>query len=229
MKKFLPVALCVAALLAAALPGRAADVSRTTLISRLDTCEAILQDIQSSTKTAIPREMFQRARAIVIVNQVQAGFFVGVKDGYAVALVKRPNGQWSVPAFLNAGEASIGFQAGARAINTVLLIMDDATVQLLLKRRFNIGLEAHAEAGIRTAEAQAVIRPLPAANVYVYGLQEGLYLSAAVKTGYMSPNDDANRVFYNSNNRLPELLFSDWTTPPPEVHYLRDYLTRLSQ
>jgi lipid-binding SYLF domain-containing protein len=229
MKKFLPVALCVAAFLAVVLPGRAADVSRATLIERLDTCEAILQDIQSSTHTAISPDRLRAARAIVIVNQVQAGFFVGVKDGYAVALVRRPNGRWSVPAFLNAGEASIGFQAGARAINTVLVIMDDATVQLLLKRRFNIGLEAHAEAGIRTAEAQAVTRPLPAANVYVYGLQEGLYLSAAIKTGYMSPNEEANRVFYNSNNRLPELLFSDWVTPPPETHYIIDYLTRLSQ
>jgi lipid-binding SYLF domain-containing protein len=45
----------------------------------------------------------------------------------------------------------------------------------------------------------------------------------------MSPNDDANRIFYNTNNRLPELLYSDWVQPPPEVHYLVDYVTRLSQ
>ena len=82
MKKFLPAILCVAAL-AATLPARAAfEVKRSTLVERLDTCEAILQDIQSSTKTAIPADVLRRARGIVIVNQVQAGFFVGVKDGY---------------------------------------------------------------------------------------------------------------------------------------------------
>jgi lipid-binding SYLF domain-containing protein len=229
MKKFLPAILCVAALASALAARASADVKRSTLVERLDTCEAILQDVQSSTKTAISPERLRNARGIVIVNQVQAGFFVGVKDGYAVALVRRPNGRWSVPAFLNAGEASLGFQAGVKAINTVLVIMDDATVRLLLNRRFNFGAEAHAEAGIRTAEAEKVTRQLPSANVYVYTLQEGLYLSAALKTGYMSPNDDANRVFYNTNNHLPELLYSDWVQPPPEAHYIMDYVTRLSQ
>ena len=229
MKKFLPAILCVAALVAA-LPVRAIEVKRSTLVERLDTCEAILQDVQSSTKTAIPAEVLRRARGIVIVNQVQAGFFVGVKDGYAVALVRRPNGRWSVPAFLNAGEASFGLQAGVKAINTVLVIMDDATVRLLLKRRFNFGAEAHAEAGIRAADAEKVTRTLPSnANVYVYTLQEGLYAGLALKTGYMSPNDDGNRVFYNTNNHLPELLYSDWVQPPGEVHYLMDYVARLSQ
>jgi lipid-binding SYLF domain-containing protein len=229
MKKFLPVLLCVAAF-AAALSARAVEVKRSTLVERLDTCEAILQDVQSSTKTAIPPEVFRRARGIVIVNQVQAGFFVGVKDGYAVALVRRPNGRWSVPAFLNAGEASLGLQVGVKAINTVLVLMDDSAVRLLLNRHFNFGAEAHAEAGIRAADAEKVNRPLPnAANVYVYTLQEGLYIAAALKTGYMSPNDDANRVFYNTNNHLPELLFSDWVQPPAEVHYLMDYVSRLSQ
>jgi lipid-binding SYLF domain-containing protein len=230
MKKFLSAIFCVAAL-ATALTARAgADVKRSTLVERLDTCEAILQDVQSSTKTAIPADYLRRARGIVIVNQVQAGFFVGVKDGYAVALVRRPNGKWSVPAFLNAGEASLGFQAGIKAINTVLVIMDDATVRLLLKRRFNFGAEAIADAGIRVADAQKVNRPLPSgANVYVYTLKEGYYLGASLKTGFMSPNDEANRVLYNTNNHLPELLYSDWVQPVPEVHYLMDYVTRLSQ
>ena len=230
MKKFLPAILCVAALAATSSALAGMEVKRSTLVERLDTCEAILQDMQSSTKTAIPAEYLRQARAIVIVNQVQAGFFVGVKDGYAIAMVRRPNGKWSVPAFLNAGEASLGFQAGVKAINTVLVIMDDTTAHLLLRRKFNFGAEAIADAGIRVADLQRVNRPLPnGANVHVYTLQEGYYLGLAVKTGFMSPNDDANRVLYNTNNQLPELLFSDWVTPPPEVHYLMDYVTRLSQ
>jgi len=230
MKKFLPALLCVAALFATSSAVAGTEIKRSTLVERLDTCEAILQDLQSSTKTAIPADVLHRARAIVIVNQVQAGFFVGVKDGYAVALVRRPNGRWSVPAFLNAGEASIGFQAGVKAINTVLVIMDDATARLLLRRKFNFGAEAIADAGIRVADLQRVNQPLPdGANVHVYSLKEGYYLGASLKTGFMSPNDDANRVFYNTNNQLPELLFSDWVTPPPEAHYLMDYVARLTQ
>jgi lipid-binding SYLF domain-containing protein len=228
MKKFLPV-IFSAVLLAVALPAHAANVKRSTLVERLDTCEAILQDLQSSTKTAIPADVLRRARGIVIVNQVQAGLFFGVKDGYAIALVRRPNGRWSVPAFLNTGEASFGLQAGVKAINTVMVLLDDNTARLLLNRKVNFGAEAKAVAGVRAAETEKVTKTLPAdANVLVYSLQEGYYLGAALKTGYISPNEDANRIFYNTNNKLPELLYSDWVQPPAEAQFLMNYVSRLT-
>jgi lipid-binding SYLF domain-containing protein len=62
-----------------------------------------------------------------------------------------------------------------------------------------------------------------------YSSSEGLYLGATVKTGYMSPDNDSNKIFYNTDNRIPELLFSDWVTPPPEARFLMDYVTRLTQ
>lgn len=228
MKKLLNAFVLLAAL-AVGLTAQAAAVKRTTLVERLDTCEAILQDLQSSTKTAIPADVLRRAQGIVIVNQVQAGLFLGIKDGYAVALVRRPNGRWSIPVFLRAGEASFGLQAGVKAINTVMVLMDESTARLLLKSRFNFGAEAKAMAGVRGGEREAVNKQLvEGANVLVYSLQEGYYLGAAIKTGFMQPNDEANRVFYNTNNRLPELLFSDWTTPPAETRFLMDYVTRLT-
>jgi len=228
MKKFLTVlfSLTSLAVLAPAFEG----LQRTTVVQRLDTCEAILQDIQGNIKTAIPAEVLRRAKGIVIVNQFQAGFIFGVKDGYAVALVRRPNGKWSVPAFLRAGELSFGFQVGGKSINAIYVLMDDATARLLFKNRLNLGAEAKVAAGIRTAEREAVTKTLPGdANVLVYSSVEGFYVGAALKTGYMSPDDTANRLLYNSNNRLPELLYSDWVTPPSEVHFLMDYMTRLTQ
>mgnify|MGYP001291939580 CR=1 FL=1 len=229
MKKFLNAFLLLAAFVAAALPAHAAPLKRETLIERLDTCEAILQDLQSSTKTAIPVEVLREAKGIVIVNQVQAGFFFGIKDGYAVAMVRRPNGKWSLPVFLRAGEASFGLQAGVKALNTVLVLRDEQTANLLLKSRFNFGAEAKATAGVRAAEKEAVTKQLiEGSNVLVYTLQEGLYVGAAIKTGFMQPNDEANRIFYDTTHRTPELLFSDWVTPPPETRYIMDYVTRLT-
>jgi lipid-binding SYLF domain-containing protein len=231
MKKFLNAFLCLAALATAALPLQAAtpEVKRSTLVERLDTCEAILQDMQSSTKTAIPAEVLRRAQGIVIVNQVQAGLFLGIKDGYAIAMVRRPNGKWSIPIFLRAGEASFGLQAGVKAVNTVLVLMDEQTSRLLLKSRFNFGAEAKAMAGVRGGEREAVTKQLvEGANVLAYSLQEGYYLGAAIKTGFMQPNESANRVFYKTNHRTPELLFSDWVTPPEETRFLMDYVTRLT-
>jgi lipid-binding SYLF domain-containing protein len=228
MKKFLIILFSFTALTGAltAAPG----ISRAGVISHLDTCEAILQDIQGNFKTAIPADILHRARGIVIVNQFQAGFIFGIKDGYAIAMARRPNGKWSVPAFLRVGELSLGLQAGGKSINAVYILMDDSTTRLLFKNRFNLGADAKAVAGIRSAESERVTKQIPGdANVLVYSTSEGLYLGATLKTGYMSPHDEANRVFYNSDNRLPELLFSDWVTPPPEAHFIMDYVARLTQ
>ena len=227
MKKFLTALFCVTAL-ASALP--AAGITRAAVLERLDSCEAILQNIQGNIKTAIPADILRRAKGIVIVNQFQAGFFLGVKDGYAVALVRRPNGKWSVPAFLRAGEISFGLQAGGKAINAVYVLMDDATARLLFKNRMNLGAEAKAVAGVRAAERESLTSSISTeANVLVYSTVEGLYLGAALKTGFMSPHDEANRLFYNSNDRMPELLFSDWVKAPPEAHFIMDYVTRITQ
>jgi lipid-binding SYLF domain-containing protein len=228
MKKFLTALFCVTAL-AALLPA-APGITREAAITQLDSCEAILQEIQGNVKTAIPANVLRNAKGLVIVNQFQAGFLIGVKDGYAVAMVRRPNGKWSVPAFLKAGELSFGLQAGGKAINAVYVLMDDTTARLLLKNRMNLGAEAKAVAGIRAAEREAVTKNLPGdANVLVYSTTEGFYIGAAVKTGYMSPNDELNRVFYSNNLHMPELLFSDWVTPPTEAHFLMDYVARLTQ
>lgn len=228
MKKFLTALFCCTALTGASLA--ALGLTRDTVVERLDSCEAILQDIQGNIKTAIPADVLRRAKGLVIVNQFQAGFIFAVKDGYGVALVRRPNGKWSVPAFLRAGELSFGLQAGGKAINAVYVLMDDTTARLLFKSRFNFGAEAKAVAGIRAAERESVTKSIPTEpSVYVYSAIEGLYLGAAIKTGYMSPHEDANRIFYNSNNRMPELLFSDWITPPPDARFIMDYVTRITQ
>ena len=90
MKKLLTAIFCATALAGAL--SAAGELTRASVIERLDSCEAILQSIQGNYKTAIPADILRRAKGIVIVNQFQAGFIFGVKDGYAVALVRRP--QW---------------------------------------------------------------------------------------------------------------------------------------
>ena len=55
-----------------------------------------------------------------------------------------------------------------------------------------------------------------------------LYFGATLKTGYLSPHQRANELFYNATHRMPELLYSDWVTPPQEARFIMDYVTRLT-
>lgn len=228
MKKllFLVLGLALAATAAAQNVPKA-----STLVTQMESCEAIIREFQGNSKLAVPDSVLRQAKGIIIINQFQAGFFLGVKDGYGVVLVRRPNGKWSVPAFLKAGDISLGLQFGGRAINTVMVLMDDQTPRRLFKGRVNFGTDAKVVAGIRKAETEMVNQPLPgSANVYVYTSQEGLMAGVALKTGYVSPDDKANQAYYNTRHRLPELLYSDWVTAvPTEAKFLMDYIAEITR
>jgi SH3 domain-containing YSC84-like protein 1 len=228
MKKLL--SLFLAAAMAAPVMAPAATPKMSTLITQLESCEAIIKEFQGNSKLAIPPQVLRQAKGIIIINQFQASFFLGVKDGYGVILVRRPNGRWSVPAFLKAGDISLGLQFGGRAINTVMVLMDEETPRRLFQGRVNFGTDAKVVAGIRASEAELVTNPLPAgANVLVYTNQEGLMAGVALKTGYVSPDDKANQVYYNTRHRLPELLYSDWVTPPADAQYLIQYIEGITR
>ena len=227
MKKFLTALLCLAAL-AGASTAHAYQVKRSTLVDRLDTCEAILQDLQSSTKTAIPTDILRRARGIVIVNQVQAGFIFGVKDGYGVVMIKKANGRWSLPVLVAAGELSFGLQFGANAIESVMVVTDDNTPRIMFNQRFNVGVDAKAVAGPHAAETERFNKELLNAPVLVYTKTRGLFAGATVKTGWLQRDDTTNFTLYNTSYTMPELLYSDWVQPIPEVAFLVNYVQKIA-
>ena len=223
MKRLLLLAVALSLVSAAG----AASFKRADYVARLQTCEAILQDTMLYPARAIPADVLHRAKGIVIVNQVKVGLLLGVKDGWGVALVKKPNGQWSLPVFIKAGELSFGLQAGATTVETIYVLMDDASTRLLFKSRFNFGLDAKAVLGPHAAEAESSTKTFTA-QVLVYTNVKGLYAGATIKTGTMSPLAEATQQFYNTDYGIPEILFSDWVAAQPEAQSLMNYLQRLS-
>ena len=223
MKKLLLLSLV--ALFGAALVR--AEASRADLVDRIATCEAILQEFQAS-RDAIPARVLQQAKALVIVNQFKAGLIFGLKDGYGVILVKQPNGRWSLPVLINAGEASFGLQLGATSVESIYVITDANTPRMLFKQRFNIGVDAKAIAGPKAAEAERFSAEILRTPMLVYTKVAGLYAGATVKAGHLSRNDSANFILYNTKYTMPELLYSDWVQPPAEVQPLMALVQKLA-
>lgn len=226
MKRILLLAVAV---FCAAPFAAAREPSRQDYVERIESCEAILREFMSNPETAIPSTVLERARAIVITNQFRAGFILGVKDGYGVILARRPDGTWSVPALLTAGEASLGLQVGGTAVETVYVLTDDTTPRLLFDGRFNVGADAKAVAGPRAAEVESMNQGILTTPVLVYSKSRGLFAGATVKAGWIQRNDRANRAFYNTDYTLPEILYSDWVEAPPEVQPLREYVAQITQ
>ena len=226
MKKFLLLPLLALSL---AIFARAESTDpRADYVVRVESCEAIIREFMANPATAIPPEVLQNAKALVIVNQFKAGFFIGVKDGYAVIMVKQADGHWSLPVLLSAGELSFGLQVGANAVETVMVLTDAQTPRLLFNQRFNVGIDAKAVAGPKAAEAEKLNQALISTPVLVYTKAKGLYAGATVKTGWLQRNDAANFTLYNTTYALPELLYSDWVKPVPEVVPLMDYVRQIA-
>jgi lipid-binding SYLF domain-containing protein len=211
-------------------PLRAQDSAEPDrLTARIETCEAILREFQADTALAIPAEILREARAIVIVNQVKGGLILGLQYGYGVVLARRDDGSWSLPAFIKAGEASLGLQLGGQRAETIYVLMDQTTVRLLFDGRVNFGVDARAIAGPRTYEAEMVNKDILTTPVLVYGRNQGLYAGATIKTGWIDRNDSANQDYYQTAKPLPELLHDDATPPPPAVRPLIDYVTHITR
>jgi lipid-binding SYLF domain-containing protein len=224
MKKFLLLSLV--ALFGTALARAAA--SRADLVDRIETCEAILQEFQSRRDTAIPPAVLRAAKAIVIVNQFKAGLLLGVKDGYGVIMVKKANGRWSLPVLISAAEASLGLQIGASAVESVYIITDNNTPQLLFHKRFNVGVDAKAVIGPKAAEAERVSAEILRTPMLVYTKSAGLFAGATVKAGHLSRSDAANSLLYNTKYTMPELLYGDWVAAPKEVQPLMELVQRIA-
>ena len=213
MKKIFLLSLLAS--LCAALPALAA--SRGDSIEKIESCEAILQEFMADPALAIPPEVFQKARAIVIANQARASFVFGVKDGYAAMMVRRADNSWSLPVLLSSGEGSIGFQIGFTKIETIYIITDDATPRLFFRNRFHVGVDAKAVAGPRFAEREHIDDTVLKNPVLVYSRNKGLFAGVSVKGGWFARNDDATDALYNTTFTLPEILYSDWLQAPEDV------------
>ena len=225
MKKFLTLFL-VALLGAASLR---AEPTRQQLVDRVQSCLAILQEFESRESIRPAAEAWKSAKGIIILNQFKAGFLIGVQDGYGVVLVKKPNGQWSLPVLINAGEASLGFQIGANSEETLYIITDEATPRMLFKNRFNIGVDAKAVAGPKAKEKERNNHEILRTPLLQYTKSTGLYAGATVKAGHISRNDSANFALYNTRYTMPELLYSDWVQPVEEVRPLITLVERLTR
>ena len=224
MKRLLLLVVALASTYAA----DTAQFDRAEYVNRLQTCNAILQSTMLYPDRAIPASILHRAKGIVIVNQDQVSLVLGLKHGWGVALVKRPNGQWSVPVFIKANELSFGLQAGGKTIETIYLLMDEPSTKLLFQSQFKFGVDAKAVAGPAAAEAERSTEVFNA-QVLVYSNVKGFYAGATVKTGAIAPIVDATQQFYDTHYGIPEILFSDWVKPQPESQPLMNGMQKLTQ
>jgi len=209
----------IAALVAFTTAGAHAEKKtfREQLAEKLLACEYALEVVMTKAETAVPAQEIKEAKGIIIMRQMRAGLVIGGQGGSAVLICRVPqNGnQWGPPVFLDPGGVNFGLQAGMSEINTVILLNSDEAVRRAYSGRFDLGADAKAVAGPKSANKDN--SDLMKAPVRIYTSLGGAYAGATLKTGWIKPFERANRELYNTSFGAPEIAISTAFQTPPEA------------
>ncbi|MFV1994359.1 MAG: lipid-binding SYLF domain-containing protein [Verrucomicrobiales bacterium] len=169
--------------------------------------------LQANRAKAIPARVLAKAEAIVIMRQYKVGFVIGAKGGSGVALVRnKKTRRWSPPAFVNAGEGSVGWQIGGEKSDSVILFMDQKGMEALNGGAFKLGVDVSAAAGPVAGGGQANFDNIRE-PVLVYANTKGLYAGASIQGGGAAPDGKANMAYYGMNMKGVHLSGKAKLTP----------------
>jgi SH3 domain-containing YSC84-like protein 1 len=196
--------------------GQAFALDKAELDQRIKLLAAKFEAMQDKRDKRVPADMLAKAKGIVLLDRFKGGFGFAYQGGSGVALVKDARGNWSPAAFLTAREGSFGFQVGGQENFDVILLMTTNAARALTDATFDLGAEAQGTAGHNSAGVADQINS-PKHAVMVYDDRDGLFGGVAFKSGSLSPDNDANRIYYGHFVTMSDILFDQQIKPTEPV------------
>lgn len=170
-------------------------------VDRVNKASEVITEIMAVSDRSIPRDLLQKAKAVVVFpGSIKAAFIVGGQGGKGVA-IRRLDGGWSAPAFLNMGGGSVGLQIGGQKTDYVLLVMNDKGLSNLLADKFEIGGEGSVAAGPVGRTAAASTNATMDAEILTYSRSKGLFAGVSLKGIIISQDEDINNAIYQKPAR----------------------------
>jgi lipid-binding SYLF domain-containing protein len=197
----------IAMLLVLAVPWGAMALDKASLDQKADKLLAKFDSLQAKSDKRVPAEVLAKAKGIILLDRTKAGFIFAYQGGGGVAMAKDKKGKWSPLAFVKADEASLGFQIGGQQSFLVILLMNEESAKTLtVDSAFEFGGEARGTAGDSSAGVEGKVEDTER-SVVIYDERQGLFGGAAIKGGAISPDHDANRLYYGAPASMQEILF----------------------
>lgn len=182
------------------------DKALSRLNRRAEKLASSINDIQAAEHSMIPEEILQKAKGLIILKQYEAGAIFGAKGGFGVALKRKPNGEWGPPAWIKTGEISGGLQLGAQKLNVVLVILNEKSLSMLEKPKFQLGVDASVTRGPTGSNFEANLGMH--ADILAYTGYEGYYAGATFEGGFLLPDRKSNEVCYGKRLEVAQILSS---------------------
>lgn len=198
-------------------PGYAAD-TREDL--RLQTATRVLEELLNTPDQNVPYWLLERAHAVAVVPQViKVGLMAGGRRGKGAMVVRKADGRWSSPIFVNLTGGSFGFQFGVQATDVVLVFTTRASVEGIVGGKVTLGADASVAAGPVGRQTSAATDVGLNAQVYSYSRASGLFAGVALDGSALTIDRRSNELYYQRPGILAgDLLQQDIpsTTPAGE-------------
>jgi lipid-binding SYLF domain-containing protein len=202
-KRFLvPTLACVIAAGTLTLYAQSDEAERVTKAAQA------FSEIMSVPEKAIPNTILEKAEAIAVIpGMIKGGLGIGGHHGKGILSVRnRETGSWSNPAFLTLTGGSFGAQIGAEQVDLVLVVMNKAGIDNLLKNEFKIGGDASVAAGPVGRAAEASTDIALRAEILSYSRARGLFAGVSLNGSSIREDEDANQRFYGKPLRNSEIV-----------------------
>lgn len=183
--------------------------------ARAESASEVFNEVMKIGDRAIPEEILEKARAIVVFPGTLKGAFIFGASGGKGIVVSKIGRAWSAPAFLNIGGGSFGLQIGGQKIDYVLVVMNEEGLQGLLEDKFEIGAEASVAAGPVGRTTAASTNPTFDASILSYSRSQGAFAGVSLKGAVIKQDKSINRTIYKRSAK--ELLIKDralWSAAP---------------
>src|ERR1700731_2216850 len=193
-----------------------AEERETTADKRLQNALLAFREVMHEPDKGIPRDLFDKARCIVIIPGVKkAAFIVGGKYGRGFVSCRRgPNGRFGSPAAIRVEGGSYGLQIGGSSTDVFMLIMNESGMKKLLSDKFTIGGEAEAAAGPVGREASARTDVMLHAEILSWSRSRGLFAGLSLEGSTLRPDESENEKLYGRKISNQRILEGEIGVPP---------------
>ena len=173
---------------------------------RLQTSTRVLEELLKTPDQNVPHWLLERAHAVAVIPQViKVGLMAGGRRGKGALVVRKADGRWSSPIFVNLTGGSFGFQVGVQSTDVVLVFTSRQSIEGIVGGKVTLGADASVAAGPVGRQTSAATDVGLNAQVYSYSRASGLFAGVALDGSALTIDRKSNELYY----KRPGILASD--------------------
>lgn len=184
--------------------------------ARLLTAAQVLDELARMPEQNVPAWLLERAYAVAVVPDViKVGLGIGGRRGKGALVIRKDNGEWSNPVFVNLTGGSFGFQVGVQSTDVVLVFTSRQSIEGIVGGKVTLGADAAVAAGPVGRQSSAATDIGLNAQVYSYSRSSGLFAGVALDGSAITIDHRSNEQYYGRSGILAsEIIRTDAASAP---------------